>query len=70
MPFVLQCFDIDDAYDDIYNIAMADALSMKNQDGLDEMVAVALATLDTFQNRRSAPDREDPISKLQFKFRF
>lgn len=65
VPSVLQCFDADDAYDDIYNIAMADhysgtididALSMKNQDGVDEMVAVALATLDIYRNRRSAPD--------------
>ncbi|KAK5047682.1 hypothetical protein LTR84_006347 [Exophiala bonariae] len=64
--FVIRLFDVDEAYEDVCNIVMTDhysgtieidALSLKNQDALDEMVTVALATLDVYRGQQSAPDR-------------
>lgn len=63
---MIRLFDVDEAYDEICNIVMTDhysgtieidALSLKDQDALDEMVTIALATLDVYRGQQSAPDR-------------
>lgn len=71
--WVIRCYDVDDAYFGVCSIIMddffsgrieIDALSMTNQDCLDEMVTVAMATLDVYRSQQTAPDRAgtDPSS--------
>jgi len=64
--WVLRCYDATDAYYGICSVVMTDyysgkieidALSMKNQDSLDEMVCVAMAALNVYRGQQSTPDR-------------
>jgi hypothetical protein len=68
--WVMRCYDVDDAYYGVCSIIMndhysgrieIDALSMKSQDCLDEMVCVAMAALDVYRSQQSAPDRGGTI---------